>query len=254
MEKPQILSEKQLSAIERWNQMSSKEREEAISRSYYGVDKILRRFVETGCFNEQNPDQNQNWCSCGKPFCYSCVAYRITCIFEPLIQQAKELEEIFELRHKADIRGITMWRGKHPERELTLPDHADMVAWLLERLDKFEETLKREIAQNLPKALEVEQARQEVAMEMVEEIEKHIWYKTEIGSVLAIEVKVRTILSLLIEEIKKELLTDINGRDTKQAEKDLVAHKLPTLFSYRQAYFVGCQAQLQKVIKRLGEK
>lgn len=32
----------------------------------------------------------------------------------------------------------------------------------------------------------IQQARQEVAREMIGEIEKHVWYKTEIGSVLAI--------------------------------------------------------------------
>jgi hypothetical protein len=58
----------------------------------------------------------------------------------------------------------------------------------------------------------------------------------------------------LREEIEKGLLTDINGKDSKQAEADLASHKLSTLFSYRQAYFVGCNSQLQKILKILGEK
>ena len=42
---------------------------------------------------------------------------------------------------------------------------------------------------------------------------------------------------------KRFLSTDINGRDTAKAVKDLEAAKLPALFSYRQAYFVGTEAQ-----------
>ena len=42
------------------------------------------------------------------------------------------------------------------------------------------------------------------------------------------------------------LLTDINGKDTKMAVGDLEGHKLPSIFSYRQAYFLGAKAQLAK--------
>lgn len=94
--------------------------------------------------------------------------------YEPLIQQAKELEEAFELRHKADIRAISTWRGKHSKRKRILPDHADMVVWLLERLDKFEDTLKQEIAQNLPKAFENEQAKEALTREIKEGLEKRL--------------------------------------------------------------------------------
>ncbi len=43
-----------------------------------------------------------------------------------------------------------------------------------------------------------------------------------------------------------KILTDVNGQDTKKAKADLEAAELPSLFSYRQAYFVGCQAQLDQ--------
>ena len=81
--------------IEQWNKLSYEEKQKAISRHYYyGIDELLRRFVEIGCYSEQNPNQDQAWCSCGKPFCYECVAGRIISklernIYEPLIQQAK---------------------------------------------------------------------------------------------------------------------------------------------------------------------
>lgn len=44
-------------------------------------------------------------------------------------------------------------------------------------------------------------------------------------------------------------LTDIGGRDTSKA--DLDDHNLPSIFSYRQAYFVGAEAQLKKVVEWL---
>ena len=110
---PKILSdEEKEKAIERWSKMSFEEKQEAISRSYYGIDKMLRRFVETGCYSAENPDQNRNWCSCGKPFCYECVADRIIRKLEPLIQQAKAevareitpiVDKLFEALDHADF-------------------------------------------------------------------------------------------------------------------------------------------------------
>lgn len=36
----------------------------------------------------------------------------------------------FDLRWQADRRAIERWRGKHPGKELTWPDHVDLVIWL----------------------------------------------------------------------------------------------------------------------------
>jgi len=55
------------------------------------------------------------------------------------------------------------------------------------------------------------------------------------------------ILAMQREEIEKGLLTDINGKDTEKAETDLKRHNLSSLFSYRQAYFVGAKAQLLEI-------
>ena len=41
------------------------------------LSDIIKNFVETGCYSPENPNQNQNWCSCGKPFCYDCVAWQV---------------------------------------------------------------------------------------------------------------------------------------------------------------------------------
>ena len=45
------------------------------------------------------------------------------------------------------------------------------------------------------------------------------------------------------------LLNDGNGKDTDKAITDLEEYKLQTLFSYRQAYFVGAKAQRQLCIE-----
>jgi len=42
------------------------------------------------------------------------------------------LQLTFELRWKADRRAIKRWQAAHPGNDLTWPDHADMVAWLME--------------------------------------------------------------------------------------------------------------------------
>ena len=34
-----------------------------------------------------------------------------------------------------------LWREGHPERDLTMPDHADLVVWLLEQLDWYKDQL-----------------------------------------------------------------------------------------------------------------
>lgn len=50
-----------------------------------------------------------------------------------------EHELTFQLRHEADIRALKRWRSEAPGRELRMPDHADMVVWLLKELDKCAE-------------------------------------------------------------------------------------------------------------------
>jgi hypothetical protein len=47
----------------------------------------------------------------------------------------KQLEFTFDLRWKADMRAIALWREK-TGKELSWPDHADLVVWLLEQLEQ----------------------------------------------------------------------------------------------------------------------
>lgn len=50
-----------------------------------------------------------------------------------------ELERLFDMRHAADMRAVARWRKEDPVgRDLSLPDHADMVCWLLVYLEEAE--------------------------------------------------------------------------------------------------------------------
>ena len=61
--------------------------------------------------------------------------YHLACA----LRELDEMEASFDLRWKADMRGIERWRKEKPkERDLTWPDHADMVVWLMVELDQLE--------------------------------------------------------------------------------------------------------------------
>jgi len=55
------------------------------------------------------------------------------------------------------------------------------------------------------------------------------------------------------EKIEKAHLTGFSADDMKEAAEHLESHSLPTLFSYREAYFVGAEAQFSKIMKVLEE-
>jgi len=61
---------------------------------------------------------------------------------DKLRTELSDLQATFDLRHKADMRAIALWREGHPERDLTLPDHADLCGWLLERVKFLEGQVK----------------------------------------------------------------------------------------------------------------
>ncbi len=54
------------------------------------------------------------------------------------VERLAELEALFDLRWAADMRAIKRWQAAGTGRELTHPDHADLVVWLLEQLDVVE--------------------------------------------------------------------------------------------------------------------
>lgn len=49
-----------------------------------------------------------------------------------------EYVRLFELQRAAEMRGIKRWQSEAPGRELTWPDRANMVVWLLDRLEAAE--------------------------------------------------------------------------------------------------------------------
>lgn len=68
--------------------------------------------------------------------CY-CSRYRENGICDCIDARtrAAELEAIFDLRWKADMRAIKLWQDAHPGQELTWPDHTDLVVWFMELFD-----------------------------------------------------------------------------------------------------------------------
>lgn len=61
-----------------------------------------------------------------------------------LEQELAEHEASFDLRWKADMRAIARWRDGDPDRQLIMPDHADLCVWLLQERDHTEEMLRIE--------------------------------------------------------------------------------------------------------------
>jgi len=74
---------------------------------------------------------------------------------EKIVESERDLRASFDLRWKADMRAIKRWQAAHPERpnvELTWPDHADLVVWLLGEVERLEQGLKI-MQENFPKTI-----------------------------------------------------------------------------------------------------
>ena len=57
-------------------------------------------------------------------------------------EQAEELQATFDLQWKADMRAVERWRKEKPsERELQMPDRADMCFWLIGQVAELERTV-----------------------------------------------------------------------------------------------------------------
>lgn len=57
------------------------------------------------------------------------------------LSRVEEIERVRQMEKQAEQRAVEMWRQGHPEREIVLPDRANLVLYLLERLDKLENRL-----------------------------------------------------------------------------------------------------------------
>ncbi len=67
-----------------------------------------------------------------------------------LIEENRELEMMFDLRHNADMRAIKAWQ-KATGETLTMPDQADLCVWLMDQID-----MQRQCISILRKRLEKE--------------------------------------------------------------------------------------------------
>lgn len=56
-----------------------------------------------------------------------------------IIENADELQRVFDMRWAADMRAIKRWQAAGPGRELTWPDRADMVVFLLEIIERHDQ-------------------------------------------------------------------------------------------------------------------
>jgi len=63
-------------------------------------------------------------------------------IYVEAADRIEELEQLFDLRWKADTRAIRLWQSAHPDQPRTWPDHADLGTWCLSRIEKLEAALR----------------------------------------------------------------------------------------------------------------
>lgn len=64
------------------------------------------------------------------------IIYALRCLPSDIIAERDELQQTFDLQWKADQRAIKRWQEAHPGNDLVWPDRADMVVWLMEKLDE----------------------------------------------------------------------------------------------------------------------
>lgn len=57
------------------------------------------------------------------------------------VDEGDALQRTFELRWEADRRAIKRWQAAHPGKELTWPDHADLMVWLLDECERMREVV-----------------------------------------------------------------------------------------------------------------
>lgn len=58
-----------------------------------------------------------------------------------LREELDEIEHVFEMQRAAEKRAEAMWCEGHPEREIVLPDRANLVLFLLKRIKELEGAL-----------------------------------------------------------------------------------------------------------------
>ena len=91
-----------------------------------------------------NIDDENDCMNCGQ--CHDCIVLTMETAHEAEVAELRaeiaakdaeieRLNELFDLRHKADSRAILQWRASGEGRDMVSPDHADLVCHLAEKLE-----------------------------------------------------------------------------------------------------------------------
>lgn len=67
-----------------------------------------------------------------------------TAMVKEIHDEVADLRRLFDLRRDADGRAVRRWRKAGLGRDLTIPDHADLVVWLLSQIELSEARIKTE--------------------------------------------------------------------------------------------------------------
>lgn len=62
---------------------------------------------------------------------------------EETAERLRELEHLFDLQWKSDMRAIKLWQEAHPGNDLVWPDKTKNTLWLLEQIESLQQQLER---------------------------------------------------------------------------------------------------------------
>jgi len=113
----------------------------------------------------RNPPTIRRQIDCEKPEWVLSEVQAID-LMKEAADRIEELERSFHLRWKADRRATLRWQAANPGNDLTWPDHADLVVWLMERLEALDKSAEMVMAANnvaIQKTKELAEAREEIA-------------------------------------------------------------------------------------------
>lgn len=119
----ETLGQEQAQVLER-----AEARIEALERQQGALDRLAGT-ASVDAFTELSPSDKARW---------FVVTGRREQAYKKRIQELedalREAEESADLRHRADLRAVQMWRAA-TGKDLVHPDHADLCLWLMDRLD-----------------------------------------------------------------------------------------------------------------------
>ncbi len=106
--------------------------------------------ARTSALQEKLSETERSFNGAVKDLAASCLQAQL------LKDELAEIDASLDLRWKADMRAIKRWRAEAPEgRALILPDHADLVVWLMFRVKYLEnDGMLNELAALGPEDLE----------------------------------------------------------------------------------------------------